>query len=502
MFLIASNTAWANEESDAHNKRGDGHFHVEDYQDALEEYTLAINIDDKVALYFSNRGWTYLCLKNYNAAKADFDTAILLDENLANAYRGRAELYNAQSNFDSAKKDFYKAGSLYYDSGNYSEAAEDFTKAIEADGTNATYYAGRGWAYYKLKRFTESEKDFNAALRLSGDSIASAYEGRAYVYRDIEKFDNSKNDLCSAIEKYYNEGNYEAAKACLKLVMPMDNNSPRVLFWAGMIAHNVDKNYDKSIEIYSTLINKLNNPYQPTATYRNRGDGYLHQEKFDAAVNDFSNAIGIDSNDIFSYKKRADIYFYHMKDYSNAFADYKETLRLNETQKFFNDEVQEAIQKNIDICWDSFSVFKRFQVKVYYPEYKFQGLFLVLFVIMVLDLFFSFIGNVRDPLVTGSFGLFIRGIVGKMLILFFTDIVGIVDRADPNVQADILHKIPFVNGSIRNFFLLLAILYETIYVLHNAKRAGIPIPDWLNNLVKSIINMIEGRLPNNPPRNP
>ena len=500
-FSLVTGTAFANAKSDTHNKRGDGHFHVGDYQDALEEYTLAISIDDKVAIYFSNRGWTYFCLKNYNAAKADFDTAILLDEKLANAYRGRAELYNAQSNFDSSKEDFYKAGSLYYDSDNYSEAAEDFTKAIEADGTNATYYASRGWAYYKLKRFTESEKDFNTAIRLSNDSIASAYEGRAYVYRDTEKFDSAKNDFCSAVEKYYNEGNYEAAKSCLKLVMPMDDDSPRVLFWAGMIANDVDKNYNKSVEIYSTLIGKLNNPYQPAVTYRNRGEGYLHQENFDAAVVDFSKAIELDSNDIFSYKKRADIYFYHTKDYSNAFADYKEVLRLDETQKFFTDEERDTIKKNIDICWDSFSVFKRFQVKLYYPEYKLQGLFFVLFVIMLVDLIFELIGNIRDPRVTESFGLFIRGLIGKIFLLFLTDMVGIVDRADPNVRPDILYKIPFVNGSIRNFFLLLIILYQTTYTINNLKRAGVPVPDWLYNLVKSIINMIEGRFPNNPPPN-
>ncbi len=117
MFLPANNLAFANAESDAHNKLGNGFFYAEDYQKALEEYTEAINIDDKIARYFSNRAWTYMHLKNYNAAKADFDIAISLDDKLANAYRGRAELYNAQGNIDAAKKDFYKAGSLYYDAG-------------------------------------------------------------------------------------------------------------------------------------------------------------------------------------------------------------------------------------------------------------------------------------------------------------------------------------------------------------------------------------------------
>ena len=438
-------------------------------------------------------------LKNYNAAKADFDIAISLDDKLANAYRGRAELYNSQGNLDASKKDFYKAGSLYYDAGDYSEAVDDLVKAIEIDPENSEYYAKRGWAYYRLKRFTESEKDFNAALRLSGDNNASAYEGRAYVYKDIEKFDESKNDFCNAVEKYYNEGNYEAAKSCLKLVTLMDNASPKVLFWAGMIAQNVDKNYNKSIELYSTLIGKLGNPYQPAVTYRNRGESYLLQENFDAAVADFSKAVEIDSNDIVAYKKRADIYFYHMKDYSNAFADYKEVLRLDETQKIFTDDEREKFQKNINICWDSFSVIKRFQIKVSYPEYKFQGLFLALFLIMVVDLFAELIGNVRDPQIRVSFGLFIRSVIVKMFILFLTDMVGIVDRSDSSARPNILYQIPLVNGSIRNFFLLLFILYQTTYAINNLKRAGMPVPDGLSNLVDSIINMIEGGFRRNPP---
>ena len=479
-FSLANKVTFANEESDTHNKSGDAHFHVADYTKALEEYTAAINIDNKVARYFSNRAWTYIHLKNYDAAKKDFDTAIQIDEKLSNAYRGRAELYRIQGNLEESKKDFTKAGSLYYETGNYSEGAEDFTKAIEIDSENSGYYTKRGWDYFKLKKYVEAENDFDKALRLSDDNNAYAYEGRAQVYKETEKFEDAKNDFCNAIEEYYNNADYDSAKAVLKTVMALDNSYARALYWAGMIEHNVDKNYKKAVEYYTTLIDNLKNPYKPEVIYCNRGEGYLLQHDYDAAINDFSKAIDIDPTYIGAYKRRAEIYFYHKKDYSSAFADYKEALRFDKNQKILSYEEKEIFEKNTKVCWDAFNFLERFKMKLRYPEYKLYGLLGALFVVIVVDYILGLVGDLRDPQVHLTFGLALQKLVAKMLLLLFTDIVGVFDKSQ------------LVAFSIRDIILTLAILYELLYTLNDATRAGIPIPNWLSDLVKKVINMFEG----------
>ena len=82
-FLIANNTAFANEESDKHNAKGVEYFsnakNSQDYQNALKEFEAAIKIDGNSATYYSNRGSTYFKLNNYEAALKDLNKAIQLN---------------------------------------------------------------------------------------------------------------------------------------------------------------------------------------------------------------------------------------------------------------------------------------------------------------------------------------------------------------------------------------------------------------------------------------
>ena len=81
------------------------------------------------AAVFNNRGFTYCEIGQYDQAISDFSKAIEINPRLAHAYnnRGAAYLYKAQ----------------------YDQAISDLSKAIEIDPRFKHAYNNRGWAYMK-----------------------------------------------------------------------------------------------------------------------------------------------------------------------------------------------------------------------------------------------------------------------------------------------------------------------------------------------------------------
>lgn len=75
-----------NKVADEHKNRGNALMQLEKYNEALEEYTKAIQIYDKNAVYFCNRAAAYSKLEQHDKAVEDSKCAIQLDPNYGKAY--------------------------------------------------------------------------------------------------------------------------------------------------------------------------------------------------------------------------------------------------------------------------------------------------------------------------------------------------------------------------------------------------------------------------------
>jgi tetratricopeptide (TPR) repeat protein len=64
---------------------------MENYAQALKDYTEAIKLDPKDSAYYYNRGMTYSKIENTNQAIIDFTKAIEINTKDADAYKSRAE---------------------------------------------------------------------------------------------------------------------------------------------------------------------------------------------------------------------------------------------------------------------------------------------------------------------------------------------------------------------------------------------------------------------------
>jgi tetratricopeptide (TPR) repeat protein len=118
---------------------------------------------------------TYHKLNQYEEAIEDYNKAIELNPKNAEAYNNRG---NAHSELNK-----------------HEEAIEDFNKAIELDPKYAEAYNNRGNAYYELNKHEEAIEDFNKAIELN-PNFAAAYNNRGItLVQTNEELDKAIGDF-------------------------------------------------------------------------------------------------------------------------------------------------------------------------------------------------------------------------------------------------------------------------------------------------------------------
>ena len=92
--------------------RGDSYFQVAQYQQAIDDYGMAIELDlnDKAA--YSGRGRSHFRLGKFQLAIEDFSSAVLIDPRFASAFSRRGIAYIELRDLESAKLDTDRACSL------------------------------------------------------------------------------------------------------------------------------------------------------------------------------------------------------------------------------------------------------------------------------------------------------------------------------------------------------------------------------------------------------
>ena len=104
------------------------------------EFDKRIELNPNDTLAYLQRGHYYDVIQDYDNAITDYTKAIEIDPKYADAYQYR--------------------GDTYYDKGDYDRAIADYTKAIEIEPEDFTNYAKRGFAYSKKGEKGKAEADY------------------------------------------------------------------------------------------------------------------------------------------------------------------------------------------------------------------------------------------------------------------------------------------------------------------------------------------------------
>jgi tetratricopeptide (TPR) repeat protein len=144
------------QKGDTLNKQGN-------YDEAIKEYTAAIELDPTMASAYVGRGQAYYFQDRSLMALSDYSSAIALDPKNTAAYYGRGWAQLANSAWDGA--------------------VSDFSKALELDPAQVRAYNGRGWGYVnKAKWLFESGYNGLFTLFESHVALTMAFKDRGWYY--------------------------------------------------------------------------------------------------------------------------------------------------------------------------------------------------------------------------------------------------------------------------------------------------------------------------------
>jgi tetratricopeptide (TPR) repeat protein len=148
-------------------------------QEALAEYTKAVELDPNDRLGWLSRGWLYqYSLHSHDKAVADYTRVIELNPKEIQALLDRAGSYAALGQKDKALADWSKIterepddpwdwwnrGTAHLVLHQYDKAVADFSKGIEVAPERWGYWSGRGSAYVELRQYDKALDDFSKVI--------------------------------------------------------------------------------------------------------------------------------------------------------------------------------------------------------------------------------------------------------------------------------------------------------------------------------------------------
>ena len=197
-------------------------------------------------------------------------------------------LLSCATGYDKFANRYYQEGMAFYEKMDYGRSIDSFKKVLELapyGKDNDLVYYNLGMAYFKQRQYDKSIYNFTKALELT-----------------------PKED----VKKRF-----------------------RVLMWRGN-AYGQTKDFDRAIKDYTDAL-----PLDPKNEsikyiYDHRAWAWIDEKNYDLAKDDFNRAISIDPKFDAAYYGRAYVW-YKKGDLQRAIIDAKEALRLNPSDKRYDD---------------------------------------------------------------------------------------------------------------------------------------------------------------------
>lgn len=287
IFLIEKNCSFEKKvdynSAVKHNNKGIDYFNKKRYEKALEEYNIALKINNQYDIAYNNRGIVYFNQGKYKEAIEDYNKALELNPNFENGYFNR--------------------GNVYFNQGKYKEAIEDYNKGLELNPNFENGYLNRGSAYFNIEKHTEALVDYDKFLELNPKDVYT------YIIKSI---------------LYRGQGKYEKALEACNLAIKLDpTNLLNVYNEKGNI-YKEQRKYDIALELYDKEI-EINE--RCIDAYNNKADIYINLKQYEKALEEYSRLLNV-TEDVDINLKKAKIYSIQGK-YKNAIAEFNEIIRLN-----------------------------------------------------------------------------------------------------------------------------------------------------------------------------
>ena len=234
----------------------------EDYQQAVDHLTKAIELDSRIPDNYSNRAMAYQKLGKDDQAISDYTQAIALGQKDNVLYNNR--------------------GIAYMNTGEYDKAAADFTTALKGDHADKnTILANRAEAYLRAEDYQNAVADYEALVEAGVDPNGNRKViGRIYLQME----------------------NYTEAARVLALIDKEERDEETILLLADSYFRKED--YPSALGYYTELVDLR----QDAKSYGLRAECYLRLYDTEAALEDLNKAIKLDPEYGWAYYTRGSIY--------------------------------------------------------------------------------------------------------------------------------------------------------------------------------------------------
>jgi tetratricopeptide (TPR) repeat protein len=228
-------------------------FNLKRYEDALESFSKAINLDDKSVDAWINKGATLINLQQYEEALESSQKAIDLDSQAINAWTNKSTaLINLQR---------------------CEEALESSEMAINIDNCSVNALVNLGSALIKLQRYDEALESSEKAIKIDNKSInAWLIKGTAFIYL----------------------GQYDKALENLQQAINLDEKSINAWINRGVALINLQR-YEEALKS-SQKATRLDN--KSVHAWNRQGSVLFHLERYEDALNSYQQAIDLDPKSI------------------------------------------------------------------------------------------------------------------------------------------------------------------------------------------------------------
>ncbi len=287
------------------------------YEDAIEQYTHAIQLKPTDISLYMARGEAFESLGRFDEAYADYEKAYVFDPKESDVLFFMGRVSNKMGKYEQALMHLNRASAvskrdakLYPEKVKTLLALGDYEQALKVSDTAMLFkedeinYYQRGLAYEKLNNDILAKRDFEKAVS-KNKAFDEARLSLANLFIRINYLDDAMNE-CTEVLKYN------------------DRNTEAYLTRSKIYIQQLD--YPSAInDISRNILIEPDNPEQ----YLTRGNYYQDFNQHPNAINDYTKAIQINPENPEYYFKRAHSYE-SILNYEAAAKDYSTITELSE----------------------------------------------------------------------------------------------------------------------------------------------------------------------------
>ena len=243
----------------------------EDYDGAISDYTIAIELNPNYRFAYSERGYNKIKLKDYSGAIKDYTKAIELDPN-------------------DAATSYYNRGYIKNKLRDYESAIVDLRKSIELEPPSDAVYRELSYAYNWAGHYKAELKDYSGAI---------AYLNKAVEFKLLHQ----------NLDPYYSDPYFTRGLLRVKL----KDYLGAIEDYTMAIAIQKEKGWSNEFRYY----------------YYNRGKANFLLKEYYGAIADYNKAFEMGYNSYWIYKDRGDAKK-NLGDLDGACTDWRKAANLGD----------------------------------------------------------------------------------------------------------------------------------------------------------------------------